>query len=183
MKKISKYLLLALPLCAIAICAAATAQPRVSGNVLKVVETSLDDRLKSLWPDNPFIVIRPTRGLYLDGYGAVFTVDVSPVLSTTSMMKPLVTKEEVVQAHKVRIERIGQLKVAMKAALADVASSLDPVLPDDQITLVVFLVNHQWEDLSGMPARLTFQGKKKALIEAKRAGATAIAQAVQITEN
>jgi len=180
MKK--KFLLLAVPFCAIAICAQATS-PRVSGNVLKVVETSLDDRLKSLWPDNPFTVIRLTRGLYLEGYGAVFTVDVSPVLSTTSMMHPTVTREEVATAHKVRIERIGQLKQAMRVALADAAASLDPVLPDDSVTLVVFLANHQWEDLSGMPARLTFQGKKKTLIDAKRAGSTALAQAVQIIEN
>ena len=182
MKKLSNYLLLGVSLGAIAIGAVA-ATPRVSGNVLKAVEGSLDDRLKSLWPDNPFTVIRPTRGLYLEGYGAVFTVDVSPVLSTTSMMHPTVTKEEVAQAHKVRIERIGQLKLAMRMALADAAASLDPVPADDQVTLVVFLANHQWEDLSGVPARLTFQGKKKALLEAKRAGAAALNQAVQITEN
>ncbi len=182
MKKLSNYLLLGVSLGAIAI-AAVAATPRVSGNVLKAVEGSLDDRLKSLWPDNPFTVTRLTRGLYLDGYGAVFTVDVSPVLSTTSMMKPMVTKEEVVQAHKVRIERIGQLKQAMRVALADAASSLDPVPADDQVTLVIFLANHQWEDVSGTPGRITFQGKKKALIEAKRAGSGALAQAVQITEN
>jgi hypothetical protein len=79
MKKTSKYLLLVV-LCAVALSAAA-ATARVSGNVLKSVETSLDERIKSFWPDNIFSVIRLTRGLYLDGYGAVFTVDVSPVLS------------------------------------------------------------------------------------------------------
>lgn len=177
-----KYLpLLALPLCAAAIFAATA--PRVSGNVLKIVETSLDERIKSLWPDNLFTVIRPTRGLYLEGYGAVFTVDVNPVLSTTSMMKPTVSKEEVIQAHKSRIERIGQLKQAMRVALADAAASLDPVPTDDQITFVVFLDNHPWEDISGMPGRLTFQGKKRALLDAKRAGGQALTQAVQITEN
>jgi hypothetical protein len=181
MKKISSILLLAVPLCAAAIYAATT--PRVSGNVLKAVELNLDDRLKSLWPENPFSVIRLTRGLYLDGYGAVFTVDVSPVLSTTSMMHPTVTKDEVVKAHKVRGERIAQLKQAMRLAVADAAAALDPVPADDQVTLVVYLAYHEWEDVSGMPGQMTFRGKKKALIDAKRAGVAALTQAVQITEN
>jgi hypothetical protein len=180
MKKLSKYLLLALPLCAAAIAATA---PRISGNLLKIVESSLDDRVKSLWADNPFSIIRPTRGLYLDGYGAVFTVDVSPVLSTTSMMHPTVTKDEVVKAHKVRLERVAQLRTAMGAAVADAASSLDPVPADEQITLVVYLTYHDWEDISGTPGQITFRGKKKALIDAKRAGAAALAQAVTVTEN
>ncbi len=181
MKKTLSCLLLAVPFCAAAIYAATA--PRVSGNVLKAVEKSLDDRIKSLWADNPFSVIRLTRGLYLEGYGAVFTVDVSPVLSTTSMMHPTVTKTEVVQAHKTRLERIAELKPAMRLAVADAAASLDPVPADDQVTLVVYLAHHEWEDVSDTPGQLTFRGKKKALIDAKRAGAAALAQAVQITEN
>src|SRR5580698_3440547 len=170
MKKISIYLLLAVPFCTAAIYAA-----RVSANILKVVELSLDDRVKSLWPDNPFPIVRPTRGLYLDGYGAVFTVDVSPVMSTTSMMHPTVTKDEVVRAHKVRGERIAELKKAMPLAVADAAATLDPVPADEQVTLVVYLAYHEWEDVSGMPGQMTFRGKKKALIDAKRSGAAALA--------
>jgi len=180
MKKLSKYLLLAVPLCAAAI---AATTPRISGNLLKMVETSLDDRVKSLWPENPFSIIRPTRGLYLDGYGAVFAVDVSPVLSTTSMMHPTVTKDEVVKAHKVRLERVAELRTAMRMAVADAASSLDPVPADEQVTLVVYLTYHDWEDISGTPGQMTFRGKKKALIDAKRAGGAALTQAVLITEN
>jgi hypothetical protein len=180
MNKISKYLILAVPLCAAAI---AATTPRISGNLLKIVETSLDDRIKSLWADNPFSVIRLTRGLYLDGYGAVFTVDVSPVLSTTSMMHPTVTKDEVVKAHRVRLERVEQLRTAMRAAVADVASALEPVPADEQVTLVVYLTYHDWEDISGTPGQITFRGKKKTLIDAKRAGAAALAQAVTVTEN
>jgi hypothetical protein len=181
MKKISTYLLLAVPLCAAAVYAATA--PRVSGNVLKVVEQSLDDRVKSLWPENPFPIIRSARGLYLEGYGAVFTVDVSPVLSTTSMMHPTVTKDEVVKAHKSRVERVGELKQAMRVAVADAAATLEPVPADEQVTIVVYLAYHDWEDISGTPGQLTFRGKKRALLDARRAGVAALTQAVQITEN
>ena len=70
MKKLSSFLLLAA-----AVCTAAATAPRVSRTVLKAVETSLTDRVKSLWVDNPFSVIGNTRGLYLEDYGAVFTID------------------------------------------------------------------------------------------------------------
>ena len=178
MKKLAMCVLGVVAICA----AAATAGPRVSGNTLKAVETSLDQRVKSLWEDNPFSIIRPTRGIYLDGYGAVFTVDVSPVLSTTSMMHTTVTKEEVVRAHKARLERVPQLKQAMRLALADAAASLNPVPADDQITFVVFLDSHSWEDVTGTPA-LTFRAKKNALLEARHTGGAALTQVVQITEN
>jgi hypothetical protein len=113
----------------------------------------------------------------------VFTVDVSPVLSMTSLMHPSVTKEEVAKAHKERIEHIAQLKQVMRLAMADAAASLDPVPADDQITMVVYLAYHQWEDISGTPGQLTFQAKKKALLDARRGGAEALAQAVKVTEN
>ncbi|HTB12155.1 MAG TPA: hypothetical protein VK752_11315 [Bryobacteraceae bacterium] len=181
MKKISSFLLLAVPLCAAAVYAATA--PRVSANVLKLIETSLDDRIRSFWPENPFPIVRLTRGLYLDGYGAVFTVDVSPVLSTTSMMHTTVTKDEVVKAHKARAERIAQLKQVMPMAVADIAAALETVPPDDQVTLVVYLAYHDWEDVSGTPGQLTFRGKKRALLDAKRAGGAALAQAVLVSEN
>jgi hypothetical protein len=34
-----------------------------------------------------------------------------------------------------------------------------------------------------MPGQMTFRGKKKALIDAKRAGGAALTQAVTVTEN
>ena len=179
MKKLSSVLLIAA-----AIGAAAATAPRVTRNVLKTVESSLDERIKGLWPDNPFTLVgNNTRGLYLDGYGAVFTVDVSPVVSYTSLMHPSVTKEEVVKAHKERIEKIAQLKQTMRQAVADAAASLDPVPADDQITMIVYLAYHQWEDIGGTPGQLTFQGKKQALLEARRAGGAALAQVVKVTEN
>jgi hypothetical protein len=178
MKKLSSFILLA-----VALSAAAAPGPRVSRNALKAVEVSLTDRVKSLWDDNPFSVIGNTRGLYLDDYGAVFTMDVSPVLSSTSMMHPTVTKDEIVKAHKVRVDRIVQLKQAMRLAVADAAASLDPVPADDQVTLIVYLAHHEWEDINGMPGQLTFRGKKRALLEARRAGVPALTQAVTVTEN
>ena len=178
MKKLVSFLLLT-----VAICTAAATSPRVSRTVLKAVETSLTDRVKALWEDNPFSVIGNTRGLYLEDYGAVFTMDVSPVPSMTSMMHPTVSPEEKVKAHKLRIERIAQLKQAMRLAVADAAASLDPVPADEQVTMIVFLAYNPWEDVSGTPAQLTFQAKKKVLLEARRTGGAALTQVVQVTEN
>jgi hypothetical protein len=97
-------------------------------------------------------------------------------------MHPTVTKEDVIKAHRSRLDRVAQLKVAMRQALADSAASLDPVPDSEQIIMVVFLAHHPWEDTSGTPGQLTFQGKKRALLDARRAGGAALAQAVQVIE-
>jgi hypothetical protein len=178
MKKLLSSLLMA-----VAICAAGTSGSHVSRASLKAMESSIDQRIKGLWDEAFLPLIGATRAVYLDGYGVVFTAEVSPIPSMTSMMHPTVAKEEAVKAHKTRIERVAQLKQAMRLAVADAAASLDPVPADEQITMVVFLAYNPWEDVSGTPAQLTVQGKKKALIEARRAGGAALAQAAVVTEN
>ena len=177
MKKLFSSLLLV-----VAVCAAASTAPRVSRTALAAMERSLDERIKGLWEDNLFALLGATRGIYLDGYGAVFTAEVNPVTSMTMMMHPTVTKEDVIKAHRSRLDRVAQLKVAMRQALADSAASLDPVPDSEQIIMVVFLAHHPWEDTSGTPGQLTFQGKKRALLDARRAGGAALAQAVQVIE-
>jgi len=176
MKKILSFLV-------VAVLAVAGTNGLVSRASLKAMDASFDQRIKGLWEDTFLSLIGATRGVYLDGYGVVFTAEVSPVPSMTSMMHPTVSPEEKVKAHKLRIERIAQLKQAMRLAVADAAASLDPVPAEEQVTMIVFLAYNPWEDVSGTPAQLTFQAKKKVLLEARRTGGAALTQVVQVTEN
>ena len=71
--------LLAVPFLLLAVAASAIASdaPRVPRTTLAAAEKSLDNRFAGLWSDNPFIMLGPTRGVYLEGYGAVFTAEVN----------------------------------------------------------------------------------------------------------
>lgn len=168
-----------------AVCICAADSPRVSRAVLNAAEKSLDDRIKALWEDNPLALVGPTRGIYLEGYGAVFTAEVNPISGPLALFHPTYTKEEKDRYFKKRKERIPQLISVMKQTLVSSAASLDPVLPDDQIVIAAVLDHNVWEEVTGLPGQVMVQATKRKLLEAQRAGSGAAAmldQAIRVTE-
>lgn len=176
MKKVFSIFLL---LGAMAMLAAAAA-PRVSRTTLRAMEKSLDAKISSLW-DVPYLLIGPTRGVYLDGYGAVFTAEVNLVMSPVSLMNPQVSKAEVLRAHQLKLERIPLLKKALRDALVSTAASLDTVPAQEQIAIVAFLDHYPWEDVNGMPVQVTVHAVKGKLLEAQHGGN--LDSVITVTEN
>src|SRR5579883_1849655 len=87
--------------------AVANDAPRVSRATLAAMEKSLDNRFAHLWDDNPFVVLGPTRGVYLEGYGAVFTTEVNLVAGPIlGLLTPTVTKDDIARHRKKKLERI-----------------------------------------------------------------------------
>ena len=161
----------------------AAAAPRVSRTTLRAMEKSLDGRIRQLWTDTPYLVMGDTRGVYLDGYGAVFTVEVNLVSNPSSMMHAAVNKDDIARVRAKRLERIPLLKKALRDALVATAASLDTVPSDEQISIVAFLDYFPWEDPSTMPAQLMVQAQKGKLLEAQRTGGTALDSVIRVTEN
>jgi hypothetical protein len=75
------------------------------------------------------------------------------------------------------------LKQALRQALIATAASLDPVPPEEEVVIVIFLSHYSWEDVSGLPVQVTFQAKTKKLLDAQRAGGAGLDQAILISEN
>jgi len=159
--------------------------PRVPRNTLAATEKKLDDSFTKLWSDNPFVVLGRTRGVYLEGYGAVFTAEVNLVAGPIiGLMLPPMTKQDIATHKQRKIARIPELKKALEKALADTAASpeMAVVPPDQQIVLVAFLSHFPWEDLEGLPAQIMMQGSKKKLMEAQREGGAALEAAIQAAQ-
>jgi hypothetical protein len=175
-----KTKILPLLILAAAVFLPAADSPRVNRGLLAPVEKSLDDRFARLWPDNPLALLGSTRGVYLEGYGVVLTAEVNMVIGGTSLMQPRWTDKDKEMHHKKKLERLPQLRTAMKQALAASAASLDPVAPTEQIVLSVFLSRYPWEDATGIPAQVTMQAPKAKLLEAQRTGS--LDQAIQVKE-
>ena len=179
MKRFSSIFLLL----ALAISAGAVDKPRVERKTLVAMERSLDDRVTRLWDDNPYLVLGPTRGVYLEGYGAVFTAEINLVAAVgISPFHPAYSKPEIDRHRLKKLERLPQLKTAMRDALVASAASLDTVPPDEQIVVVAFLTKYPWEDGNGIPAQVTMQAPKKKLLDAQRAGAN-LESVIRVTEN
>ena len=126
-------------LLALAICAMAGDPPRVGRTVLASMEKNLDDRVSRLWDDNPFVLLGPTRGIYLEGYGVVFTVEINLATGPTMMMRPELSKEEIQRYHQKKLERLPQLMKALRQAMIASVSSMDNVPADEQVVMIAFL--------------------------------------------
>lgn len=180
MKRIA---LIGLVLAAAFFTASANEKPKVSRSVMAAMENNLNDRCRNLWNDNPFVLVAgDARSVYLDGYGAVFSAAVNLVTSPTLTFRPAMTKPEIEQHRRKKLERLPQLEAEMKKALADFAASLDPVPGDEQIVIAVMLWQYPWEDLNGVPAEVVIQGQKKKLLEAKGGGPEKLDAAVRVTQ-
>ncbi len=179
--------LLAVPFFLLVVAASAIASdaPRVPRTTLAAAEKSLDNRFAGLWSDNPFIMLGPTRGIYLEGYGAVFTAEVNLVAGPQiSIIMQSATKQSIAQHRQKKIDRIPELRKAMAKALADTAASpeMAAVPPDEQIVLVAFLSHFPWEDLSGVPSQIMMQSSKKKLMEAQPKGGAALEASIQAVQ-
>ena len=60
--------------------------PRVARPALRSVEKGLNDRIAHLWHDNPLDLTGASRGVYLEGYGAVFTTEINTASEGISLM-------------------------------------------------------------------------------------------------
>ena len=177
---------LILPLASIFLAAAlaisAADAPRVSRVLMTTVEKNLDDRIIRLWPDNQLTLVGPSRGVYLTGYGIVFSAEVSVATANISLMNPTVSDADKVVLRKKKAERLPQMKTALKQALVDIAASMDPVPTTDQVVIAVILPRYTWEDTAGVPLQLTAQATRQQLLTA-RSNPASLDTIVKMTES
>ncbi|HEY4363326.1 MAG TPA: hypothetical protein VGN17_20330 [Bryobacteraceae bacterium] len=176
-----KYTLPLFVFVAAVICPAADA-PRVNRGSLRPVETSLDTRISRLWPDNALTLIGSTRGVYLDGYGAVFSAEVNTVQANTFLMHPSLSKEEMDQVKQKQIARVPELTTELKKALVDSAASLDPLGPTDNVVISVILDHYSWEDKGSLPTQITLQAQKSKLLDVKRNNGAGMDLAIKVVK-
>jgi hypothetical protein len=139
--------------------------------LLTQVEKDLDQRIFRIWNDNPMAVVGSSRGVYLPGFGILFSVEMNMVTAPGGgLMGAPLTDADKVALHKKKIERLPQLKAAMKDILVAVASQLDPIPANEQIVIAAILPRSTWEESGGVPIQLTAQAAKQDLVSAQGSG-------------
>ncbi len=161
---------------------AAADSPRVGRPLIRSIEKSLDERISRLWPDNPVAVVGDTRGVYLDGIGAIFTAEINTAAEGISLMHTTLTAKEKETVHRQKIDRLPQLKKVLQQALMESAGSLDPVPLDEQVVIQVVLDRFSWEDPGGYPAEIIVQAPRRKLLDLKRANGAGLEAAIRTTE-
>jgi hypothetical protein len=164
---------------------AGTPKSPVSRTAIAEMEKSIDERFTNILPENPYGVLGLTRGVYLEGYGAVFSLEMNlvPGVSITPFY-PRMTPEKVKATHQTKLERLKQLHQTMRDVLMDTAARLTVVPEGEQIVLVVNLFSHAWENTKGVPGQLVMQARRQVLLDLKagRGDRAKLEAAVQVRE-
>jgi hypothetical protein len=145
---------------------AATVAPRVSRSSMVSLEKLTDSKVVQLDAATPAEALGPTRGVYLEGFGAVFTaeVDPNPYAAPNPFSRPRYSDAELDKLRIQKLARIDTMKKRMTESLVVMARSLEGVPPNENVALAVTIPYFVWEKSNGMPRQILIQAPKSALL-------------------
>ncbi|MBI3693712.1 MAG: hypothetical protein HY238_02570 [Acidobacteria bacterium] len=152
---------------------------------LKTAERATDDRIQQMTSRTPFALLGNTRGAYLSGYGAVFTLEVNLVpVAAISPFRPPYSPPEIKTLNQQKREKLASLRAAIRQLLIEQAGVLTLVPPAEKIAIVVTLFNFSWEDTTGLPSQVVMQASRQTLLDlqARRAGPDAQERAIEVRD-
>lgn len=157
--------------------------PRAARQEMIQIERTFDSRVQSLNPDDPFSVMRPTLGLYLENYGAVFTAEVNLLAAQFPMpFGHEYTREQRARFREKKLQRIATLKETMQQTLIDAAGILSSLPPEQSVVFGVSIFRWKWEDTAGLPSQIIMQAPRRALLQAKAGRAEALKGALKVEQ-
>jgi hypothetical protein len=130
------------------------------------LEKGFDNRLATTGgPNDPIDLLGATRGLYLDGYGAVFTTELSLIITPhANPFRQQISKEEAAGVHQRKLARLPLLKQAMAEMIRNSAKTLVQIPDNQQIVLAVRLLYLPWEDTTGLPAQVLMSATRGGVL-------------------
>ena len=121
---------------------------------MEEMEGAVDRSFRSADGPRP-AAISATRGIYLPGYGAVFSVEVNLVpVANASPFRRSYTSEEIRALNARKRAALEPLRQRMRKILIREGSALTDLSPDLQVTLAVSLFHFPWEDRSNLPSQV-----------------------------
>jgi hypothetical protein len=146
--------------------ALAALKPPVDREAMAALEKRFDRRIETFSIDDPFYLLGTTRGVYLAGYGAVFTAELNLVAAAVvTPFRPAFTKEQVAALRQKKLARLAELKKMMREMLVDSAAGLKDVPPEEWIVIGVTLFYYGWEDKTGLPNQVLMQARRQSLLD------------------
>ena len=134
-----------------------TETPNVPLQVIRGLEKDMDGRIATTGGKSPCNVLSATRGLYISGLGAVFSVEVELAVTPggISLFQTPVGPEQKAKYRNDKLTNIPLLeKTLSDMALALAASPALKLSDRDQVVVAARLVYRAWEDTAGMPGQI-----------------------------
>ena len=156
---------------------------RVSRANLRNLEAIMDDRVVAVAPDEPGYLLGPTRGVYLDGYGAVFTAEVDLLAGAApNPFRPAYSKQDIFRLKGKKQLRIGLLKQQMKNTLVASALPLDSVPLEEHVALAITIPYFAWEDGKGLPRQIVMSAPRGVLLKGAKGNTLAVDGVLKVQE-
>jgi hypothetical protein len=148
------------------ICCALAAPAAMDYAGLASVEKLCNKRIETLF-DDPNVLLGFTRGVYLEGYGAVFSAEVNLAgqLPGLSPFRMEVSPEEIAKIRQKKLDRLPPLRKAMEEMLLGAASTLGQLPPGERVVIAINLPHRSYENVSGIPRQVVLQADRKSLLE------------------
>jgi hypothetical protein len=121
-------------------------------------------------------------GIYIDGYGVVFTSEVN--LSYSPMIDPFqqtIPPQVKARTQVAELLQLPILRNEMRELLLRSSVTLDTLPPSEQIVVGVKISHQSWQDKAGVPEQIVMQGQKSKLMEAKL-GKAPVESAIRVRE-
>lgn len=151
-------------------------KPAVSRAALLPLEKGFDQRIATRFAiDDPIDLLGATRGLYLEGFGVVFTTELSPVVAPgITPFRPTIPKDQVAKVWERKKARLPVIRQVILDMLVSSAAGLKDLPPEEQIVVGISLHYYSWEDTRELPSQIVMQARRRSLLdfEAKRITAT-----------
>lgn len=172
----------------VAVCALAVAglgfgaaESRVSGKAMAAVEDLFNDKFRAPGAD-AYDLLGTARCTYLDGYGALITVEMQLVYVTApNPFRPAYTPAEIVALRERQLKKLPVLKETMRGLLASSAVTLDSMPLNQKVAIEARLWHYRWEEPKGVPGRVFMSAEKSKLLAA-HGDAAALAAVIEERE-
>lgn len=146
---------------------ALAAEPQVARGAVAAVEKSIDHAVRTLDVNDPYDLLGFTRGIYLPGYGVVFTAEVNLVQTIITPFHPEPAGAQLTRLRQKKVLRLQFVREMMRQVIVAAAAPLDAVPPNEQVVFGVTLFYRAFEEREGLPGQVIIQAPRQALLDFK----------------
>jgi len=128
------------------------------------LERAFDGKLAALGAGSePVDLLGATRGIYLDGYGVVFTTEMGlTVVPTVNPFNPTITDATKTRVHSAKVSRLAALRKAVSEMATNIATNMGQVPENQQVVVAVRLAYASWENTSGLPGLVVAKADRRS---------------------
>jgi len=131
---------------------------------LVALERGFDGKLAGIADTSgPIDMLGATRGIFLDGYGVVFTTEMGLIVTpAVTAFNQTITDAQKNRVHSAKVTRLPLLKKVMTEMVREVAGTLAQVGETQQIVVAVRLDYLNWENTAGLPGLLVAKADRRS---------------------